>query len=70
MLGSVGALGDLRWLHLYRLTPDLVSLRQFACAVGAQVGVSYVYCVTFRTYSWRSFCQFHGLMRVPDSSFP
>ena len=29
-LGSVGALGDLRWLHLYRLTPDLVSLRQFA----------------------------------------
>ena len=29
-LGSVGALGDLQWLHLYRLTPDLVSLRQFA----------------------------------------
>ena len=29
-LGSVGALGDLRWLHLYLLTPDLVSLRQFA----------------------------------------
>ena len=29
-LGSIGALGDLRWLHLYRLTPDLVSLRQFA----------------------------------------
>ena len=29
-LGSVGALGDLRWLHLYRLTPDLVSLHQFA----------------------------------------
>ena len=29
-LGSVVALGDLRWLHLYRLTPDLVSLRQFA----------------------------------------
>ena len=29
-LGSVGALGDLWWLHLYRLTPDLVSLRQFA----------------------------------------
>ena len=29
-LGSVGALGDLRWLHLYRLPPDLFSLRQFA----------------------------------------
>ena len=28
-LGSVGAFGDLRWLHLYRLPPDLVSLRQF-----------------------------------------
>ena len=40
------------------------------CAVGAQVGVSYFYCATFRTYSWRSFCQFHWLMRVPDSSFP
>ena len=29
-LGSVGALGDLWWLHLYRLPPDLVRLRQFA----------------------------------------
>ena len=29
-LGSVGALGELRWLHLYRLTPDLVGLRHFA----------------------------------------
>ena len=28
--GSVGALGELRWLHLYRLTPALVGLRQFA----------------------------------------
>ena len=28
--GSVGALGELRWLHLYRLTLDLVGLRQFA----------------------------------------
>ena len=27
---SLAALGDLRWLHLYRLTPALVSLRQFA----------------------------------------
>ena len=24
------ALGELRWLHLYRLTPGLVSLRHFA----------------------------------------
>ena len=29
-LGSIGALGDLRWLHIYRRTPDLVSLRHFA----------------------------------------
>ena len=28
--GSVGALGELQWLHLYRLTLDLVGLRQFA----------------------------------------
>ena len=30
VFGSVGPLGELRWLHLYRLTPDLVGLRQFA----------------------------------------
>ena len=29
------------------------------CAVGAQVGVSYFSCATFRGYSWRSFYQFH-----------
>ena len=41
-LVSVGALGDLRWLHLYRLTPDLVGLRQFAvCLWSSLVGVSY-----------------------------
>ena len=28
--GSIGALGELRWLHLCRLTPDLVGLRRFA----------------------------------------
>ena len=28
--GSVGTLGELRWLHLYHLTPDLVGLRRFA----------------------------------------
>ena len=32
--GSVGALGELRWPHLYRLTANL------PCAIGAQVGVS------------------------------
>ena len=39
-------------------------------AVGAQVGGSYFSCATFRTYSWRYFCQFHWLMRVPASTFP
>ena len=39
--GSVGALWELRWPHLYRLTPDLVGLRQLPCAIGAQVGVPY-----------------------------
>ena len=38
--------------------------------IGAQVGVSYFSCATFRRYSWRSFCQFHWLMRVPASTFP
>ena len=28
--GPIGALGELRWLHLCRLTPDLVGLRRFA----------------------------------------
>ena len=28
--GPVGTLGELRWLHLYRLTPDLIGLRHFA----------------------------------------
>ena len=28
--GSIGALGELRWLHLCLLTPDLVGLRRFA----------------------------------------
>ena len=27
--GSVGTPGELRWLHLYHLTPDLVGLRRF-----------------------------------------
>ena len=28
--GFIGTLGELRWLHLYRLTPDLVGLRRIA----------------------------------------
>ena len=38
--------------------------------MGAQVGVSYFSCATFRKYSWRSFCQFHWLMCVPAYTFP
>ena len=33
-VGPVGALGGLRWLHLYRLTPDLVGLLLFAGCLG------------------------------------
>ena len=53
VFGSVGALGELRWLHLYRLTPDLVSLHQFAVWLWSLSS-----CATFRTSPWRSFCQF------------
>ena len=56
--GSVGTLGELRWLHLYRLTPDLVGLHQFSvCHWGS--GRCFIFsCAMFRTYAWRSFCQF------------
>ena len=37
--GPVGALGESRWLHLYRLTPDLVGLLLLPGAIGAPVGV-------------------------------
>ena len=30
-IGPVGALGELRWLHLYRLTPDLIDLLFAEC---------------------------------------
>ena len=30
-VGPVGALGELRWLHLYHLTPDLVGLLFAGC---------------------------------------
>ena len=55
---SVGALEELWWLHLYRLTPDLVGLRQFAvCHWGS--GRCFIFsCAPFRAYSWRSFRQF------------
>ena len=56
--GSVGALGVLRWLHLYRLTPDLVGLRRFAVCHWSSGRCFIFSCATFRTYSWRSFCQF------------
>ena len=32
---------------------------------GAQVSVSCFSCATLAKYSWRSFCQFHWLIRVP-----
>ena len=54
----LGALGELRWLHLYGLTPDLVGLRQFAVCHWSSGWCFMFSCATFRTYSWRSFCQF------------
>ena len=56
--GSVGALGELRWLHLYRLTPDLVSLCQLAVCHWSSGRCFIFSCMSFRTYSWRSFCRF------------
>ena len=56
--GSVGALGELWWLHLYHLTPDLFGLRRFAVWLWSS-GRCYLFsCATFRMYPWRSFCQF------------
>ena len=56
--GSVGALGELRWLHLYRLPPDLVGFRQFVVSHWSSGRCFMFSCATFRTYAWRSFCQF------------
>ena len=56
--GSVGALGELRWLHLYRLTQDLVGLRRFVVWLWSSGRCFLFSCATFRTYPWRSFCQF------------
>ena len=47
-LGSVGALGELRWLHLYRLKPDLVGLRQFAVWLWSSGRCFLFSCATFR----------------------
>ena len=56
--GSVGALGELRWLHLYRLAPDLVGLHQFAVRYWSSGWCFIFSCATFRMYAWRTFCQF------------
>ena len=56
--GPVGALGESRWLHLYRLTPDLVGLRHFAWCHWSSGRCFMFYCATFCPYSWRSFGQF------------
>ena len=58
VFGSVGALGDLQLLHLYRLTPDLVGLRQFAVWLWSSGRCFLFSCATFRTSPWRPFCQF------------
>ena len=55
--GSVGALGVLRWLHLYRLTPDLVGLRLFTVWLWSSGRCFIFSCAAFRTYTWRYFCQ-------------
>ena len=44
--GSIRALGELRWLHLYRLTPDLVGLHQFAVCRWSSDRCFIFYCAT------------------------
>ena len=58
VFGSVGALGELRWLHLYRLTPDLVGLRQFAVWLWSSGRCFLFSCAALRISPWRTFCQF------------
>ena len=70
VLGSVGALGvsaGSTYIALHRTWSVNAICRT---PIGAQVGVSYFSCATFRKYSWRSFCQFHWLMCVPASTSP
>ena len=68
--GPVGTHGELRWLLLYRLPPALIGLRPFAVCRWRSGRCFLFYCATFRQYSWRSFGQFHWLLRVPCASFP
>ena len=59
-VGSRRSPGDSRWLHLYRLKPDLVSLRGLDVRhSGLRSVVNTFSCVAFRMYSWRSFHQFN-----------
>ena len=48
---SVGALGELRWLHLYCLTLDLVGLCQFAVCHWSSGRCFMFSCATFCTYA-------------------
>ena len=59
VFGPVGALGESRWLQLYRLTPDLVGLLLFAGCHWSSGRCFKFYCAPFRPYSWRSFGHFH-----------
>ena len=70
VFGSVGTLGELRWLHLYRLTPDLVGLRRFAVWLWSSGRCFLFSSATFRMSPWRSFCQFPRLLRVHASYLP
>ena len=59
--GSVWTLGELRWLHLCRLTPTWLVSSVLPCDFGAQVGVSY--------FSVRHSARLHGdhFISFPDS---
>ena len=61
VFGSVGALRELRWLHLYRLTPTWLVSANLPCGFGAQFGVSY--------FPVRHFAHLHGdhFVSFPDS---
>ena len=59
--GSIGALGVLRWLHLYRLNWTWLVSAGLPCGFGAQVGVSY--------FPVRHSARLHGdhFVSFPDS---
>ena len=57
VFGSVWALGELRWLHLCRLTPALGGLRRFAVWLWSSGRCFLFSCATFCTSPWRSFYQ-------------